>query len=73
MTRSMGDPPKVHCASCAREWRSQSMADGLRLVGSCPRCGGELVWAAPADEIRATAVAVSPALDPHLVLGLPRR
>ena len=47
------------------------MADGLRLIGSCPRCGGELAFAedapGPADE-RAV-----PDVDPARVLGVPRR
>ncbi len=51
------------------------MADGLRLMGSCPRCGGTLVYADAAPE----AVVPEPgatSLDevaPHLVLGIPRR
>jgi hypothetical protein len=48
------------------------MAEGLRAIGVCPRCGGELVWAegdAPAQKPEA-AVGVDQA--PHLVLGRPR-
>jgi hypothetical protein len=48
------------------------MAEGLRAIGRCPRCGGELVWTegdAPAPT-RETAVGVDQA--PHLVLGRPR-
>jgi hypothetical protein len=49
------------------------MADGLRLLGSCPKCGGTLEFASsqPAPE-----PADSPKMDvraPHLVLGVPRR
>jgi hypothetical protein len=49
------------------------MADGLRLLGTCPKCDGELVFAAapPAHD-----APESPKLDqraPHLVLGVPRR
>jgi hypothetical protein len=66
-------PPAVHCLGCGFAWRSRAMAEGLRLLGSCPKCGGELGFAesAPArdgDEM--------PAVDlraPHLVLGVPRR
>ena len=47
------------------------MAEGLRLVGACPRCGGALTFAADspseAPERSTTAVA------PHLVLGFPQR
>lgn len=52
------------------------MVEGLRLLGSCPRCGGELSFAddeataaSPAHPGPADAVAVAP----HLVLGIPRR
>jgi hypothetical protein len=49
------------------------MVEGLRLLGTCPKCDGELVFAAarPAHES-----AQSPNMDvraPHLVLGIPRR
>lgn len=74
--------PLVHCAGCARAWHSLTMADGLRLVGSCPRCGGVLVYAdadaAPVAPERVSAPAAhaatrGPELAPHLVLGVPRR
>jgi hypothetical protein len=49
------------------------MAEGLRLLGTCPKCGGELAFAEgePARE-----AGESPKMDvraPHLVLGVPRR
>jgi hypothetical protein len=64
--------PAVSCTSCSRSWNSASMAEGLRLLGTCPRCGGSLTFrdepaAAPA------APAAAPAVAPHLVLGIPRR
>jgi hypothetical protein len=49
------------------------MAEGLRLLGSCPKCGGELAFAAAEPAHQA---AESPNMDvraPHLVLGVPRR
>jgi hypothetical protein len=63
----------VHCLDCRFEWHSQVMADGLRLLGSCPKCGGELEFASsePAHD-----AAQAPKMDtraPHLVLGVPRR
>ena len=66
--------PLVHCAGCARGWHSKTMADGLRLIGSCPRCGGVLVYAdaAPAP-IPTEQAASEDGLAPHLVLGVPRR
>jgi hypothetical protein len=66
--------PAVHCTDCAFAWNSAAMADGLRLLGSCPRCGGGLRFRddAPADAV-ASAPAVSDEVAPHLVLGIPRR
>src|SRR3954447_22871225 len=65
-----GDPA-ASCTSCHFEWRSAAMADGLRLIGSCPRCGGELEFTAdgpkPADEPPVRDV------DPARALGIPRR
>jgi hypothetical protein len=65
--------PAVHCRDCGYAWNSPAMAEGLRLLGSCPKCGGTLAFAAaqPASE-----AADTPAKDvraPHLVLGVPRR
>jgi hypothetical protein len=67
------EPPAVQCLGCKFEWHSRAMAEGLSLLGSCPKCGGELEFAqeAPAREARD-----APATDvraPHLVLGVPRR
>jgi hypothetical protein len=69
--------PAVTCKSCSRVWNSDSMAEGLRLLGACPRCGGELEFhAAPDREARTTRPTeadVADSLAPHLVLGIPRR
>jgi len=67
--------PLVRCGSCERAWHSATMADGLRAVGTCPRCGGELLFAEPASDAPHAPVAPVPASDtaPHLVLGVPRR
>ena len=64
--------PAVSCSSCGFGWHSAAMADGLRLLGSCPKCGGTLRFADDAPR------AVRPAdaggdRAPHLVLGIPRR
>ena len=69
--------PAVRCTSCHFAWNSNAMADGLRLLGSCPKCAGELAFrdAAPAPE-RFTTLAPRPVARmaaPHLVLGIPRR
>jgi hypothetical protein len=67
--------PAVSCEDCGRSWNSATLVEGLRLVGSCPRCGGALTF----RDAEATA-AGSPvpaagrdARAPHLVLGIPRR
>lgn len=63
----------VHCLGCQYEWHSPAMAEGLRLLGTCPKCGGELAFAEPAP---AHETGESPVMDeraPHLVLGVPRR
>ncbi|MCW3038551.1 MAG: hypothetical protein JWM31_456, partial [Solirubrobacterales bacterium] len=38
------NPALVSCLGCSRTWHSRTMADGLRTIGRCPRCGGELAW-----------------------------
>jgi hypothetical protein len=69
-------PPAVSCSSCDRTWNSASMAEGLRLLGACPRCGGALTFAAD-ESAASTLEKIDPeaavALAPHLVLGIPRR
>jgi len=65
--------PAVRCLECQFAWHSGVMAEGLRLLGSCPKCGGELAFAEPAP---AHETGESPVMDeraPHLVLGVPRR
>ena len=70
----MSRSPAVSCRGCSFAWNSAAMAEGLRLLGSCPKCGGELSFRAdapaPAGVERTVAVA---AAAPHLVLGIPRR
>jgi hypothetical protein len=51
------------------------MAEGLKLLGSCPKCGGGLEFRSESVDIdRASPVLDrSGRLAPHLVLGIPRR
>lgn len=68
--------PAVTCTSCDRAWNSASMAEGLRLMGACPRCGGSLVFASdeqPASALEQLEPSDAVALAPHLVMGIPRR
>jgi hypothetical protein len=69
-------PPAVTCSGCARAWNSASMAEGLRLLGACPRCGGTLEFAGedrPGSPLNRLSPEDAVALAPHLVLGIPRR
>jgi hypothetical protein len=62
----------VRCHGCQFTWNTQTMAEGLRVLGACPRCSGELEFAervaAPAAEAPRTVRDAAP----HLVLGIPR-
>jgi len=67
--------PLVSCRDCGFTWNSAVMADGLRLLGACPKCQGELAFRAE-GEVRAHRFepATQPAgTAPHMVLGIPRR
>lgn len=64
----------VRCTDCGFRWNSAAMAEGLRLLGSCPKCKGELEFRADAaahTPERAPADAAT-AAAPHMVLGIPR-
>ena len=70
----MSPTPAVSCSSCGFAWNSAAMADGLRLLGACPRCNGELSFSADdRREDRFDAVPRRAPAAPHLVLGIPRR
>ena len=70
----MSSNPAVSCAGCGFAWNSAAMAEGLRILGSCPKCGGELRFAAePTEDPRVTRGDSAGEVAPHLVLGIPRR
>ena len=72
----MDAAPIVRCTSCDRAWRSAAMAEGLRRVGACPRCGGELAFADVAPSAGQGPDPVAERLsgvEPHRVLGIPKR
>jgi hypothetical protein len=73
VTISEAGTPAVRCLACAFEWHSALMADGLRLLGSCAKCGGELQFAEAAPGGEAPTVPAADLRAPHLVLGVPRR
>ena len=70
----MSRAPAVRCSDCDFAWNSPAMAEGLRLLGSCPKCSGTLEFR---DERRLPSLkpeaAGAAAVPPHLVLGIPRR
>ena len=64
----------MHCADCEFAWHSAAMAEGLRVIGACPRCGGALEFlegGAPAGPPEWADAA--PDVAPARVLGIPRR
>jgi hypothetical protein len=68
----MRPAPRVQCDDCRFAWYGASAADGLRVVGTCPKCGGHLEFLA--SDAPASAFAVSERLSavaPASVLGLP--
>jgi hypothetical protein len=69
----MSDDFAVRCRGCAFTWNTATMAEGLRVLGSCPRCSGELEFGARARAAEPTGGPAVTADAPHLVLGVPRR
>jgi len=73
MLSTMSDDFAVRCLGCGFQWNTAAMAEGLAVIGSCPKCGGTLdfrtdVTAGPAtepDDVPAEAAQ-------HMVLGIPR-
>lgn len=69
----MSDGFAVRCTACEFTWNTPAMAEGLRVLGACPKCRGAL-------EFRDEAPAAAPPADsgadvaaaPHMVLGIPR-
>jgi hypothetical protein len=76
MPSLMSDHFAVRCRSCQFTWNTPAMAEGLKVLGCCPKCKGDLEFgalaaAAPvADALDAAHAAATAA--PHLVLGIPR-
>jgi hypothetical protein len=70
----MSDHYAVRCCGCAFTWNTPAMAEGLRVLGSCPKCGGELEFrdADPAPPAASDTRAADAASAPHMVLGIPR-
>jgi hypothetical protein len=68
----MRPSPRVRCGGCAFEWFGATAAHGLRIVGSCPKCGGGLDFLVAEEEERATPASDAlHKLAPAAVLGRP--
>lgn len=74
----MSDDFAVRCTRCGYTWNTAAMADGLRVLGACPKCKGALEFrdgdgdGLPAPTTRAPDVDVDVSAPPHMVLGIPR-
>jgi hypothetical protein len=71
MPSLMSDDFAVRCTACEFTWNTPTMADGLRVLGACPKCKGELEFR-DSPEVTLAALPENPTAAPHLVLGLPR-
>jgi hypothetical protein len=68
----MSPQPRVRCRDCDFAWYGATAAHGLRLVGSCPRCVGELDFLTHDEAPAAAPVSERLAgLSPAAVLGTP--
>jgi len=73
--------PAARCPDCSFTWNSAGMVEGLRLLGTCPRCGTGRIEFRDASAGPSATHAVEhghpgrhdDVVPPHLVLGLPRR
>ena len=68
----MTDDFAARCTSCQFTWNTQGMVDGLRVLGACPKCKGELEFREDAAASAPEPVGAEVAAAPHLVLGIPR-
>ncbi len=71
--KTMPSDPAVRCCDCGFAWNSAAMADGLRLLGSCPKCGGSLEFRGESHQAALEPAVAGAQTAPHLVLGIPRR
>jgi hypothetical protein len=71
MRSLMSDDFAVRCTACEFRWNTPAMADGLRVLGACPKCKGELEFRDTA-EVTIAALPPHPTAAPHMVLGIPR-
>lgn len=68
----MRSSPRVRCTDCEFAWYGPTAAHGLRVVGSCTRCGGELDYLIDDEPEAAPAVSERLAgMSPAAVMGTP--
>lgn len=74
MPSLMSDHFAVRCRGCQFTWNTAAMAEGLKVLGACPKCRGELEFGdrAAAAPVAEAPDAATPTAAPHLVLGIPR-
>jgi hypothetical protein len=72
MVAWMTDDFAVRCRGCGFTWHSLAMADGLRILGCCPKCKGDLEFADVAEQAAAAPARSLADAEPHMVLGIPR-
>ena len=70
----MADDFAVRCTSCQFTWNTPAMAEGLRVLGACPKCRGTLEFSdeAPASPEASDQRDPDVSAAPHMVLGIPR-
>lgn len=70
----MAEDYAVRCTGCAFTWNTPAMAEGLRVLGACPKCRGALEFRddAPAPAAASDARDADVSAAPHMVLGIPR-
>jgi hypothetical protein len=70
----MSDDFAVRCTGCEFTWNTPAMADGLRVLGACPKCKGALEFRddAPAVAEASASRDADVSAAPHMVLGIPR-
>jgi hypothetical protein len=65
--------PAATCTACGFRWYGATAADGLRVLGHCIHCRGEVQFAErPVGRRPAPLEGIDPRLAPHQVMGRPR-
>jgi len=72
MPSVMSDHFAVRCRGCQFTWNTPAMAEGLKVLGACPKCRGDLEFGALAAAAPVAEAPGATTAPPHLVLGIPR-